>query len=386
MDDEKSNGHEHAWLVLKGFSPVEGLHFDQIFSSVVHFETVQSMLTLATLENWHISTLDVQSAYLYGKLDEEIYMDFPEGFAPPHLKNKVLRLLHALYGLKQAGLTWWNELNESMTELGFKQLKTDTDLFIYKEVNQIVVAIIYVDDTLFCGPSKALVEKFKATFMKRWGCHDLRKAKEFLWINIHWEGHCPYIDQPEYLKKVLERCGIINAQPARTPWPQGYQPEKNTAPINLKLQTRFQMVIGLLWYLMLGTCPDIAYAVTQMVWQSANLTQEHLHKALHICQYLIRTHNYSLVYDSTTGNGITTSTNSDWNADPETYHSQMGFYLKLANGIFLWNSHLQKTTALSSTEANYMALSDYACQIIWIKQMFGKLEFNLKSNSICGDK
>ena len=138
------------------------------------------MLALATLENWHISGLNVQSAYLYGKLDEEIYMDFPEGFAPPHLKNKVLRLLHALYGLKQAGLTWWNELNESMTELGFKQLKTDTDLFIYKEVNQIVVAIIYVDDTLFCGPSKALVEKFKATFMKRWGCHDLRKAKEFL--------------------------------------------------------------------------------------------------------------------------------------------------------------------------------------------------------------
>jgi len=74
------------------------------------------MLALATLENWHISSLDVRSAYLYSKLEE-----FPEGFAPPHLKNKVLRLLCALYGLKQAGLAWWNELNESMKELGFEE-------------------------------------------------------------------------------------------------------------------------------------------------------------------------------------------------------------------------------------------------------------------------
>jgi len=109
------------------------------------------MLVLTALKNWHISSLDVRSAYLYGKLDEEIYMEFPEGFAPPHLKNKVLRLLRALCRLKQAGLTWWNELNESMRELGFERLKTDASLFIYKEGNQIVVAIIYVDDALFCG-------------------------------------------------------------------------------------------------------------------------------------------------------------------------------------------------------------------------------------------
>ena len=78
------------------------------------------MLALATLENWHISGLDVRSAYLYGKLDKEIYMEFPEGFHPPHLRGKVLRLLCALYGLKQAGLAWWKVLNEFMEELSFK--------------------------------------------------------------------------------------------------------------------------------------------------------------------------------------------------------------------------------------------------------------------------
>jgi len=132
--DEKSDGHKCARLVVKGFSQVEGLDFNQIFSPVVRFETVRCMLALATLENWHISSLNVRSAYLYGKLDEEIYMEFPEGFAPPHLKNKVLTLLQALYGLKQAGLAWWNELNKSMKELDFERLKIDASLFTKKGI------------------------------------------------------------------------------------------------------------------------------------------------------------------------------------------------------------------------------------------------------------
>jgi len=101
--------------------------------------------------------------------------------------------------------------------------------------------------------------------MKRWECRDLGEAKEFLRMNIHRDGCRLHIDQRKYLEKVLEHCGMINTKPARTPLPQGYQPEKNTAPINPELQMRFQTVIGSLLYLMLGTRPDIAYAVMQMV-------------------------------------------------------------------------------------------------------------------------
>ena len=74
--------------------------FSQVFSPVVHFETVCLMLALAALENWYITGLDIWSAYLYGKLDEEIYMEQPEGFAAPRQEHKVLCLWHALYGLK----------------------------------------------------------------------------------------------------------------------------------------------------------------------------------------------------------------------------------------------------------------------------------------------
>jgi hypothetical protein len=111
-------------------------------------------------------------------------MEFPEGFMPTHMKGKVLRLLHVISGLKQAGLAWWRALDKSMQELGFERLISDAGLFVYKRGKDIVLTIIYVDDALFCGPSKSLVEKIKAAFMKKWECQDLREPCEFLRMNI----------------------------------------------------------------------------------------------------------------------------------------------------------------------------------------------------------
>ena len=99
--DVKSDGRKKARLVAKGFSQVEGIDYDQIFSPVVRFQTVRLILTLAALKNWYITGLDVRNTYLYGKLDEEIYMEQPEGFVEPGKEDFVLLLLKALHGLKQ---------------------------------------------------------------------------------------------------------------------------------------------------------------------------------------------------------------------------------------------------------------------------------------------
>jgi len=105
--DVKPDGRKRACLIAKGFSQVEGKDFDQIFSPVVRFETVRLILALAALEGWYLSGLDVRNTYLYGELEEEIYMEQPEGFHARGKEGHVLRLRRALYGLKQAGLAWW---------------------------------------------------------------------------------------------------------------------------------------------------------------------------------------------------------------------------------------------------------------------------------------
>jgi len=85
---------------------------------MVWFETVQMMLVLAALRNWHISELDIKTAFLYGDLDEELYMEQPKGFKIPGQQNKVMHLRKAIYGLKQAALAWWRVLDKSMSSLG----------------------------------------------------------------------------------------------------------------------------------------------------------------------------------------------------------------------------------------------------------------------------
>jgi hypothetical protein len=154
----KSDGRRKARLVAQGFSQVKGIDFNELFSPVVRFESVQLILALSTLEDYYCVGVDVCNAYLYGKLDKEIYMRQPEGFKARGQENKVIHLQRALYGLKQAGLAWWKELNSSINELGFKHLVSDAGLFVCKDFKEIIIAIVYVDNAMFFGKNKAQVD------------------------------------------------------------------------------------------------------------------------------------------------------------------------------------------------------------------------------------
>ena len=122
------------------------------------------MIALAALQNWHITGLDIKTAFLYGELDEELYMEQPEGFKVKGQEGKVLHLKRAIYGLKQATLAWWKALNKSMGELGFTRLRSDSGLFVNKD--QSIIVIVYVDDVLFLGADKKKLLKSKELFMK----------------------------------------------------------------------------------------------------------------------------------------------------------------------------------------------------------------------------
>jgi len=122
------------------------------------------MIVLAALKNWHITGLDVKTAFLYGELNEELYMEQPEGFKVKGQRGKVLRLKHAIYGLKQATLAWWKALDKSMGELGFTRLRSDSGIFVNKD--QSIVVIIYVDNVLFLGADKKKLLNTKELFIK----------------------------------------------------------------------------------------------------------------------------------------------------------------------------------------------------------------------------
>jgi len=136
---------------------------------------------------------------------------------------------------------------------------------------------------------------------------------------------------------------------------------------------------------MLGTRPDIAFAVTQLARHTSNSSQDHLNKALYICCYLVGTQRYSLVYSGDSKLGIYTCTDSNWASNPEDQKSQTGYFLMIAGGAFSWILRAQKTVALSSTEAEYMALSDCSRQCVWIHSILTELGYRFGPIHISGD-
>ena len=128
--------------------------------------------------------LDVKTAFLFGKLDEEIYMVQPEGFVVKGQESKVCCLQKAIYGLKQAALQWNKLLYKSLVDFSFKKYTSDSGVYVKFIGKDIILIVIYVDDPLFLGSNKLQVLSHKKKFMQKWESRDLGEAKEYLGMRI----------------------------------------------------------------------------------------------------------------------------------------------------------------------------------------------------------
>jgi hypothetical protein len=260
--------------------------------------------------------------------------------------------------------------------MGFHPVVSDAGLFVKHDNGVMILAVIYVDDKFFASSSKTLAHKYKAEFMTHWEARDLGEVSEYLGMTITRSDGNVKIDQKLYLEKVHSRFRMADCKPATTLLPENYKPVDNKDPENAERKKQFQTVIGSLLYLMLGTRPNIAYAVIKMSQFSANPSEDHLNKAMHICRYLAGTRDYSIEYSAKNDQGLIAFTDSDWaenlsHAEDTSgrsirRRSTSGFFYKLADGAISWTSHAQKGIALSSTEAEYMALSDCSRQASWL--------------------
>lgn len=208
-------------------------------------------------------------------------------------------------------------------------------------------------------------------------------------MRINQQGGRTHLDQIPYLEKVLKRFGMADAKEATTPLPTGYKPEPFDGTTTSNLRSQYQSVIGSLLYLMLGTRPDIAFAVTQMAKFAANPSSEHLNKAMYIMRYLVGTRNYALVYDGSSNTGLYAYCDSSYGDDrtelDRKRRSTQGYYFSLASACVKWHSKTQALVSTSSTMAEYMALSDCARDCAWYKILFKELGLPISYVPLYGD-
>ena len=208
-------------------------------------------------------------------------------------------------------------------------------------------------------------------------------------MRIEYRDGKTYIDQVPYLEKILKRFGMADAKAAQTPLPTGYKTEQFDGTATAALRSQYQSVIGSLLYLMLGTRPNLAFAVTQMAKFAHNPSEDHLNKAKHIMRYLCGTRKYALVFDGHSDGGLYAYCDSSYGedrSDPDRRHrSTQGYFFTLANGCVKWHSKTQTLISTSSTMAEYIALSDCARDCAWYKILFSELGRPMPFVPIYGD-
>ena len=152
-------------IVARGFSQVLGQDYKETYASTARFTTFRALMSLAAREDWEVHQFDVNGAYLKGDLDEEIYMEIPEGVDMEGRVGMVWKLEKPIYGLKQAGRQWKKKLDATMADLGFEKSHADDNLYILRDENGVILLVLaYVDDTIPAGPSLNRIIKFKADF------------------------------------------------------------------------------------------------------------------------------------------------------------------------------------------------------------------------------
>lgn len=204
--------------------------------------------------------------------------------------------------------------------VGTNRPEEDAGAWERRLARELVAAIASQGLRGFARGQKSGSESLQRSDRMRAYHRDLGDLKEFLRMRITRIGSSIVLNQRAYLDKVPEHCSQKDTKLAKTPLPEGYMLVPHEGAVDLARRRHFQVVIGLLLYLMLGTRPDIAFVVTKLALYSANPSKNHLNRALYICRYLQGTCNYMLEYNGASGLGLVAYTNADWGTDSK-HHS-----------------------------------------------------------------
>ncbi|KAL5767309.1 hypothetical protein ACOSQ2_014092 [Xanthoceras sorbifolium] len=390
---EEHNGNKRykARMVVKGFQQKEGIDYNEIFSPVVKLTTIRLVLKIVAAENLHLEQLDVKTAFLHGDLEEEIYMRQSEGFKEAGKENLVCRLKKSLYGLKQAPRQWYKKFDSFMSSSGFTRCQADHCCYIKRFDNSFIILLLYVDNMLVAGSDMQEIMNLKRELSKQFAMKDLGAAKQILGMRIKRDTKSGtlLLSQAEYIKKVLSRFNMQDAKPVSTPLGIHFRLSKEQSPKTEEERTHMAKVpyasaIGSLMYAMVCTRPDIAQAVGAVSRYMNNPGKIHWEAVKWILRYLRGTTNKTLCFKG----GDTTLTgyvDADLAGNVDIRKSTTGYVYTLGGTAVSWVSQLQKIVALSTTEAEYVAVTEASKEMVWLQSFLEELGKKQEDNVLYCD-
>ena len=374
-----------ARLVAKGYTQIAGMDYRDTHAPVTRLESLRTLLALAAYEDWEVRQIDVKTAYLYGKLEEEIYMEAPDGIDIG--EGQCFLLLKALYGLKQAGRQWYQELKRVVVKFGLRQLPSDPHTYVaHKLVDgkmRTLILPVYVDDLLPIG-HKSMTDDFEVGIGKEFQVTPACDASYVLGIRVNRdrERRRLSLDQANYANRIL-RTFIPESDRhlrARTPFPtRSVFPNEGETLDKARIK-QYQSAIGALMYLMMGSRPDLAFALGKLGSFASNPSEEHIELVKRVFYYVAHTKVMFLRYspdeleDGSPYYSVYGYSDSDFaEKSTEKRKSILGYVFYLGDAVTSWRSKKQETTATSTTEAEYVALYHACANALWLRHLFNDI-------------
>ncbi|GJW39455.1 putative ribonuclease H-like domain-containing protein [Tanacetum coccineum] len=252
-----------ARLVAQGYTQEEGIDYDEVFAPVARIEAIRLFLAYASFKDFVVYQMDVKSAFLYGKIEEEVYVCQPPGFEDPDFPDRVYKVEKALYGLHQAPRAWYETLSTYLLDNGFQRGKIDKTLFIRRDKGDILLVQVYVDDIIFGSTKKSLCTEFEKMMHKKFQMSSMGELTFFLGLQVKKKEDGIFISQDKYVTMILKKFGFTDVKTASTPM-ETQKPllkDEDGEEVDVHL---YRSMIGSLMYLT-SSRPDIMFAVC--LWQ-----------------------------------------------------------------------------------------------------------------------
>ena len=389
---KKKNGIYRARLCAIGYSQIAGIDHEYAFAPVVSETTYRIMLVVGLHYRWVMEIVDVETAFLYGNLEEEIYMKIPEGLeyftGEKYDVEDAVILVQAVYGLVQAARQFFKKLRDTLVhDMGFKKCLSDQCLLFRQSDSGTVIVCLYIDDTLVIG-NDAAVQSFKKELKLYFNTKEEGEMTEYVGCMVRRTEDSIYLHQSDLIKKIERKFGdrALKLRRYTTPGTPGVgiiRTSEEESCLNKEEQTEFRSAVGMLLFLTKFSRPDIANAVRELSKVNNCANPAHIKEMLRTIKFVLDTRNWMLRYRL---NGPETKKikwvfkaycDSDFAGDKDNRLSVLGYGIYLFGCLISWKSRAMRTHALSSTEAEYIAVSEICCELLFVRQILEFLGFEV---------
>ncbi|GJW45350.1 retrovirus-related pol polyprotein from transposon TNT 1-94 [Tanacetum coccineum] len=374
-----------ARLVARGYRQEEGIDFEESFAPVARLEAIRIFLAFAAHMNMVVYQMDVKTAFLNGNLREEVYVSQPDGFVDKDNPNHVYKLKKALYGLKQAPRAWYDMLSSFLISPDFSKGLMDPKLFICRDDKELLLVQIYFDDIIFAASTPELCDLFSKIMCSKFKMSMMGKISFFLGLQISQSPRGIFINQSKYALKSLKKYGFDSCDPVDTPMVEKSKLDEDKEG-KVVDPSHYRGMIGTLLYLT-ASRPDLQFAICMCARYQARPTEKHLNAVKRIFRYLKGTVHRGLWYPKDSSIALTAFADADHAGCQDTRRSTSGSMQLLGDRLVSWSSKRQKSAAISSTEAEYIALSGCCAQILWMRSQLTDYGFGFnKIPMYCDNK